>query len=94
MPLTLQRNDLLRSTHYIGGRWCEAAGGERYEIEDPALARAFASVPDGTADDARAALEAAHAASPRGARCLRATALASWPAGMRCCLSTGRTWAG
>jgi succinate-semialdehyde dehydrogenase / glutarate-semialdehyde dehydrogenase len=64
MPLTLQRNDLLRSTHYIGGRWCEAAGGERYEIEDPALARAFASVPDGTAEDARAALEAAHAAFP------------------------------
>jgi len=64
MSLTLQRDDLLRSKHFIGGRWCEAASGARYDVEDPALARAFASVPDGGADDARAALESAHAAFP------------------------------
>ena len=64
MPLTLQRPDLLRSTHYIGGRWCEAAGGARYEVEDPALASIFASVPDSDARDGAAALEAAHAALP------------------------------
>ena len=64
MSLTLQRNDLLRTTHYIHGRWCEAASGKRYDVEDPALAKAFASVPDGGADDAHAALEAAHAAFP------------------------------
>jgi succinate-semialdehyde dehydrogenase/glutarate-semialdehyde dehydrogenase len=64
MSLTLQCDDLLRSTHYIGGRWCEAASGARYDIDDPALAKTFASVPDGGADDARAALEAAHAAFP------------------------------
>lgn len=64
MSLSLQRKDLLLSTHYIDGRWCEAASGARYDIDDPALAAAFVSVPDGGADDARAALEAAHAAFP------------------------------
>ena len=64
MSLTLQRSDLLRSTHYVGGRWCEALGGARYDVEDPALARVFASAPDGDARDAAAALEAAHAALP------------------------------
>ncbi|MBP3982883.1 NAD-dependent succinate-semialdehyde dehydrogenase [Pseudoxanthomonas helianthi] len=64
MSLTLQRSDLLRSTHYVGGRWCEALGGARYDVEDPALARVFANAPDGDARDAAAALEAAHAALP------------------------------
>ncbi len=64
MPLTLQRPDLLRSAHYIDGRWREAAGGARYDVEDPALAQPFASVPDADARDARDALEAAHAAFP------------------------------
>jgi len=64
MPLTLQRPDLLRSTHYIGGRWCEAAGGARYDVEDPALASVFASVPDSDARDGSAALEAAYAVFP------------------------------
>jgi len=64
MPLTLQRSDLLRATFPVGGRWCEAASGARYDVEDPASAQAFASVPDGDARDARAALEAAHSAFP------------------------------
>ena len=64
MPLTLQRVDLLRSTFPIAGRWREAASGARYDIEDPALAQAFASVPDGNARDAQAALEAAGEAFP------------------------------
>ena len=64
MPLTLHRPDLLRSTHYIAGHWCEAVGGARFDVDDPALAQAFASVPDGDAGDAAAALDAAHAAFP------------------------------
>lgn len=64
MPLTLQRPDLLRSAHYIGGRWCEALDGARYDVEDPALGSAFASAPDADARDAGAALEAAQAALP------------------------------
>ena len=64
MSLTLQRADLLRTTFPVGGEWREAASRARYEIEDPALAQAFASVPDGDARDAQAALDAAHAAFP------------------------------
>ena len=64
MPLTLHRPDLLRSTHYIAGHWCEAVGGARFDVDDPALAQAFASVPDGDAGDAAVALDAAHAAFP------------------------------
>ena len=64
MSLALQRPDLLRSTHYVDGRWCEAVGGARHDVEDPAQARAFASVPDSDARDAGVALEAAHAAFP------------------------------
>lgn len=83
MPLTLQRPDLLRPTHYIDGRWCEAVGGARFEVDDPALARAFVSVPDGDARDAAAALEAAHATFPAwravSAR-ERSRALARWNA--------------
>ncbi len=64
MPLTLQRPDLLRATHFIGGHWCEALGGARHAVSDPALEQVFASVPDADARDALAALEAADAAFP------------------------------
>jgi len=64
MPLTLQRPDLLRAEHLIAGCWCAAASGARYAVDDPASARTFAEVPDGGADDAHAALEAAQTAFP------------------------------
>jgi len=64
MPLALQRPDLLRSRHFIAGHWCEATGGARHAVDDPALVRSFAEVPDGDARDAQAALDAAHAAFP------------------------------
>ncbi|MDR7378761.1 succinate-semialdehyde dehydrogenase/glutarate-semialdehyde dehydrogenase [Rhodoferax ferrireducens] len=62
MPLTLQRQDLLPARHFIGGEWCEASDARRLDVSDPATNAVFASVPDGTAADARAAVEAAHAA--------------------------------
>jgi len=64
MPLILSRPDLQRSRHYIGGAWVDAVAGRRLEVTDPATDEVFASVPDGAAEDARAALEAAHAAFP------------------------------
>ena len=64
MPLQLQRSDLLRSGQYLAGRWCEAAGGARYDIEDPAREQVFASVPDADDRDAQAAVDAAQAAFP------------------------------
>jgi succinate-semialdehyde dehydrogenase / glutarate-semialdehyde dehydrogenase len=44
---------------YIGGQWRDASGGETLAVEDPATAEALCEVADGTAEDARAALDAA-----------------------------------
>jgi succinate-semialdehyde dehydrogenase/glutarate-semialdehyde dehydrogenase len=48
----------------IGGEWRDASGGATFEIEDPATGKTLCSVADATADDARAALDAAVAAQP------------------------------
>lgn len=64
MTLTLQRPDLMPTRHLIGPTWCEASDGRRFDVVDPATGLAFASVPDGTAADARAAVAAAQAAFP------------------------------
>jgi succinate-semialdehyde dehydrogenase/glutarate-semialdehyde dehydrogenase len=61
MPLSIRRDDLLPGRNFIG-RWCEADEGRRFDVADPATDAVFASVPDSGAADARAALEAAHAA--------------------------------
>lgn len=64
MPLTLTRPDLLRQQNFIGHEWQDALGGQRLAVSDPATGQAFAHVPDSGADDARAAVDAAHAAFP------------------------------
>ncbi|MBP2018837.1 succinate-semialdehyde dehydrogenase/glutarate-semialdehyde dehydrogenase [Symbiobacterium terraclitae] len=46
----------------IGGKWTEAASGERFAVTNPATGEVVATVPDAGAEDARAAIEAAHAA--------------------------------
>ena len=61
MPLSIRRDDLLPGRNYIG-RWCEAEEGRRFDVADPASDVVFAGVPDSGAVDARAALDAAHAA--------------------------------
>ena len=61
MSLSIRRDDLLPGRNYIG-RWCDAEEGRRFEVTDPATDAAFADVPDSGAVDARAALDAAHAA--------------------------------
>ncbi len=63
MSLSIHRDDLLPGCNYIG-RWCEAKDGRRFDVADPATDAVFANVPDSGEDDARAALEAAHAAFP------------------------------
>jgi succinate-semialdehyde dehydrogenase / glutarate-semialdehyde dehydrogenase len=63
MTLSIRRDDLLPGGNFIG-RWCEAQDGRRFEVIDPATDAPFASVPDSGAADARAALDAAHAAFP------------------------------
>ncbi|WP_157267940.1 NAD-dependent succinate-semialdehyde dehydrogenase [Azohydromonas aeria] len=62
--LTLQRGDLLLGRQWIGGEWCEARDGQRLDVQNPATDAVFASVPDSGADEARAAVDAAHAAFP------------------------------
>jgi succinate-semialdehyde dehydrogenase/glutarate-semialdehyde dehydrogenase len=48
---------------YVGGQWRAAASGATFEVRDPANAALISHVADGGADDARAAVEAAHAAA-------------------------------
>jgi succinate-semialdehyde dehydrogenase/glutarate-semialdehyde dehydrogenase len=46
----------------IGGAWREGSAGATFTVEDPATQETLCRVADGTADDARAALDAAAAA--------------------------------
>ncbi|WP_354401968.1 NAD-dependent succinate-semialdehyde dehydrogenase [Variovorax sp. OAS795] len=64
MTLTLERTDLMTARQLIGDEWREASDGRRLDVTDPATGDVFASVPDGSAADARAAVDAAHAAFP------------------------------
>jgi succinate-semialdehyde dehydrogenase/glutarate-semialdehyde dehydrogenase len=43
----------------IGGEWCDGAGGERFDVENPANEEVIASVAAGTPADATAACDAA-----------------------------------
>ncbi|WP_200947287.1 NAD-dependent succinate-semialdehyde dehydrogenase [Ramlibacter sp. Leaf400] len=61
---TLKRSELLRTLNFIDGRWCRPATGRELAVLDPASLEAVAHVADSAAADARAALDAAHAAFP------------------------------
>ncbi|MEO8060334.1 MAG: NAD-dependent succinate-semialdehyde dehydrogenase [Burkholderiales bacterium] len=61
MSLSIRREELMPGRNYIG-RWCDAEDGRRFGVTDPATDAVVASVPDSGAADARAALDAAHAA--------------------------------
>jgi len=63
MSLSLNRADLIRSANYISGEWLSVAG-PLLDVTDPATGDLITRVPDSGADDARAALDAAHAAFP------------------------------
>ena len=94
MPLTLERQDLMPGAQLIGAEWRAASDARRLDVTDPATDAVFASVPDGTAADARAAVDAAHAAFPPGAPCRPRSAPASSSAGTTSCWRTRKTWAG
>ena len=63
MPLTLTRPELLRSANFIAGQWSSAPAA-RLAVTDPATGATITEVPDSGALEARAALDAAHAAFP------------------------------
>src|ERR671917_1164464 len=44
---------------YIGGEWRESAESDSFEVEDPSTGEALCEVADASADDARAAMDAA-----------------------------------
>ena len=63
MPLTLTRTELIRSANFIAGQW-SATPAARLAVTDPATGATITEVPDSGAFEARAALDAAHAAFP------------------------------
>ena len=63
MPLTLTRPELIRSANFINGAWSSTPAA-RLAVTNPASGAVIADVPDSGAAEARAALEAAHAAFP------------------------------
>jgi succinate-semialdehyde dehydrogenase/glutarate-semialdehyde dehydrogenase len=55
---------LWKEQGFINGRWTAAASGKKVEVHNPATGELLGTVPDMGAADARAAIEAAHAAFP------------------------------
>ncbi len=64
MLLQLQRPELLRQQAYINGQWCDAASGNTIAVDNPATGEIIAHVPSLTAEETRAAIDAADAALP------------------------------
>ena len=60
--LPLKDADLFRERALIGGAWVEAASGARVAVVDPATGATLGHVPDVSATETRAAIEAAEAA--------------------------------
>ncbi|GHC71716.1 NAD-dependent succinate-semialdehyde dehydrogenase [Pseudorhodoferax aquiterrae] len=61
MSLNLSDSALLRSANFIAGQWREPSG-PRLAVTDPATGALITKVPDSGSDEARAAVDAAHAA--------------------------------
>ncbi|MFG0872250.1 NAD-dependent succinate-semialdehyde dehydrogenase [Aeromonas media] len=55
---------LIKSLAYMDGRWCEARGGRRFEVLNPATGQLITQVPDMDETDTRLAIAAAHRAQP------------------------------
>lgn len=62
------RNGVDHYGMYVGGEWVASASGESIEVENPANEAIIATVPAGTAEDGRRALEAARNAQPAWAQ--------------------------
>ena len=62
-PLALTRTELIRSSNFIAGQWTPLTAS-RLDVTNPATGAVITSVPDSGAAEARAALDAAHAAFP------------------------------
>lgn len=45
---------------YIGGEWRKASDGDTFEVDDPETGKVIATVANGSVDDGRTAVAAAH----------------------------------
>ena len=61
--MTVSETETVRGLH-IGGEWTEASGGETFEDHDPFTSEVVATIPAGTREDAKRAIDAAAAAFP------------------------------
>jgi succinate-semialdehyde dehydrogenase/glutarate-semialdehyde dehydrogenase len=66
--LALADPDLLRQHALIAGRWCDADGGGRCDVFNPASGVQLGTVPDMGAAETQRAIAAAHAALPAWAK--------------------------
>src|SRR3546814_11233271 len=60
----LTDGSLLLETAFLGGAWVAASDGKALDVTDPATGAVIGSVPDCTAADTQAAIDAARAAFP------------------------------
>ncbi len=60
--MKLADRSLLRQQAFIGGQWVDAESGKKIDVRNPATGEVLGTVPDMGAIEARAAIEAAHAA--------------------------------
>ena len=57
-------SEMIVSQNFIAGRWCDAGSGQRFAVTNPADDSLITQVPDSSAADAQAAVDAAQAAFP------------------------------
>jgi len=62
--IRVTRSDLIRDRAVVAGRWIAAANGDTFAVTNPADGSHIADVANGGADEAKAAVDAAHAAFP------------------------------
>ncbi|MBO0334826.1 NADP-dependent succinate-semialdehyde dehydrogenase [Sneathiella sp. CAU 1612] len=80
-PLNLKDPDLLRMQGLVAGKWCDADGGGKIDVTNPATGEVIGTVPSMGAAETRCAIEAAKAAMPGWAGKTakeRATILRKW----------------
>src|SRR5438067_257890 len=70
--MTSVQSDVREAKQFIGGEWTQASEGATFEDRDPFTGDVVASVPAGTREDARRAIEAAAAAFPEWSQSLPA----------------------
>ncbi len=81
IPNKLADPRLFREQAYVDGKWCDADGGKRIQVTNPATGEVIGSVPNMGAEETRRAIAAADAAMPAwGAKTAkeRAKVLRKW----------------